>query len=297
MSSDDFNLPKKVELRTISVDDIAEFPTELGSKCLLLRELGLNAYCNTEEELLSVLTESALRSEHLDICLRYSRCQAFWNMFQKGITHFNERDPIQLDEYEGRNWVVEGKHRVCLAKRAGVKSLQAYVWHLPEDLESLMPNKGNPGCYKFQYVYARGKRTEAQGEIAILWVKNPTGIIMPNRLGFYPVLMDMGQDTKGEFVSLFPGFGYRVSVASTTKRLGIFHRHEFFSVETEVVLEAGHKKAKVWLLTAPAREAFSLRPAGLLPLKTIYRFGCWRKHHAKLLSSICFGLGKNNFLA
>lgn len=296
MLSDDFAFLKKAEFRIVNVSDIVEYPTELGNRCLLLRQMGLNPYFNTEEEIMDALTESAEHPEHLETCLKYSRCQAFWNSFKEGKTPFVDRDPIQLDEYGGRYWVVEGKHRVCLAKRAGVKSLQAYVWHLPEDSESLVPNEGKPGHYRFLYTYPLGRATEAKGDAAILWVKNPTGAIMPRWFGHHPVLLGMLQDTKGEYVSPFPGFSYCINAAWMTRKAGIFRKQEFLSVETEIKIEEDHQKTKIWLITIPAREAFSLHPAGLLPLKTIYRFGCWRKHHAKLLSSICFGLGKNNFL-
>ncbi len=288
MFSDDFF--KKAEFRIVNVDDIVEYPTELGNRCLLLRQLDLNPYFNTEEEIMDALTESTEHPEHLEICLKYSRCQAFWDSFKERKTPFTDRDPIQLYEYGGRYWVVEGKHRVCLAKRAGIEKLQAYVWHLPEDSESLFPNKGKPGQYRFRYDYPLDRTVEAQGDAAILWVKNLTGAIMPRWLSHYPVLLGMQQDTKGEYVSLFPGFLYCINAKRAARKTGIFRRQEFLSVETEIRIEEGHKKTKIWLITIPACKVFSLRPAGLLPLKTVYRYGNWRKHHAKLLQSMCFGL-------
>ncbi|WP_422445320.1 hypothetical protein [Thermoanaerobacterium sp. DL9XJH110] len=288
MSFDNSFSSKEPELRTVRVADIVEFPTELGNRCLLLHELGLNAYLNTEEELFSALTESARHSEYLNICLQHSRCRAFWNMFKKGITPFNERDPIRLIEHGGRYWVIEGKHRVCLAKRAGVESLEAYIWPLQEDMESLLSPEGNPGHFQFHYSLTLGNRQQAQGEAAILWVSSPHGIPL-TRFDFSPVLLDARQDTEEKLITLFPGLIYRVSVTIMTKRLGIFQRRELLSVKSEVFIEPNHKKTKIWLLKVPAEEALSLRPAGLLPLTTVYRFGCWRQHHLNRLSRTCFG--------
>lgn len=116
------------EYRIVNVADIAEFPTRLGSRCLLLKKLGLDAYFTTEEELLEALTESAGNSELLRICMESSRCSVFWEKFREGTTPFTEYDPIYLNEYNGRYWVVEEKHRVCLAKRAGIEKIEAFVY-------------------------------------------------------------------------------------------------------------------------------------------------------------------------
>ncbi|MEZ0535976.1 hypothetical protein ACAG39_01865 [Caldicellulosiruptoraceae bacterium PP1] len=45
--------------KAINVSDIVEFPTELGNRCLLLTELGLNPYIHTEEEILEALEKTA----------------------------------------------------------------------------------------------------------------------------------------------------------------------------------------------------------------------------------------------
>lgn len=286
MFSDNFN--PKAELCSIEVADIAEFPTELGSRCLLLRELGLNAYRNTEEELFEAVTGSAQCSEYLKICLQDSRCRAFWERFRHGVTPFSERDPVRLLGYQGRYRVSEGKHRVCLAKRAGVKTLKAYVWSLPEDTESLLSPEGTPGRYHFRYLLDPGCRSAASGEAAGLWVASPPGV-PPGRFDFSPALLDVRQDTDGEFVPLFAGLSYRVSVTGITRRTGLFGYRKFISVESEIIIEPTHRKTKIWLFSIPAGEALSMRPAGCTHLKTVYRFGCWRRRHFKLLSRIFFG--------
>lgn len=86
----------------VNVSDIMEYPTEMGSRCLLLQHFGLDVYWNTEEEILDALTNSAGDPECLDICLKTSRCQAFWKQYQKGLTPFAESDPIRLLEYDGK---------------------------------------------------------------------------------------------------------------------------------------------------------------------------------------------------
>lgn len=68
------------EPSTVRVEDIAEFPTELGGRCLLLQDLGLNPYSDTEEVLLEALTESAGRPGSLHICLASSRCRKFYRI-------------------------------------------------------------------------------------------------------------------------------------------------------------------------------------------------------------------------
>lgn len=282
--------PKEAELRTVKVADIAEFPTELGSRCLLLQQFGLGPYWNTEEELLETLTETAAQPALLDICLQSSRCQKFYRAFREGYTPFCETDPIRLLEFRGRYWVTEGKHRVCLAKRAGVERLEAYVWPLPEDTESLLPPEGTPGRHVFRHMYPvdSGIGPDADGSVAVLWVKSPPGV-PPSRFDFAPGALDARQDTGGELVTLFPGLSYRVSVTETIKKLGLFRRRKFLLVEAEVIIEPAHQKTKIWLSRLPAGEALSMRPAGLTSLETVYRFGCWRQRHFKLLSCISFG--------
>lgn len=103
-------------LEIVKVDSIKEFPTQLGSRCRLLRELGLNPYENTEEEIMEALIETAKESKYLDICMKSSRCSGFWEKFSAGETPFFKEDPIQLLKYRDTYWAVEGKQRVCWLK-------------------------------------------------------------------------------------------------------------------------------------------------------------------------------------
>ncbi len=277
---------QKPERRIVKVSDIVEIPTELGSRCLLLQELGLSAYRNSEEEILEALIETAKRPELLDKCLTYSRCQKFWNAFNQGDTPFTERDPIRLLEYEGRFWVVEGKHRVCLAKRAGIQNLEAVVYRLKEDTESLLIPEGKPGRYCFSSFFDTSARNNqgAGGTLAYLWISSPPGII-PGIFDFRGAWLDVPQNTGGFFTELFPGLKYKVSVCRKVEKRGFFRRKEWLVVESEVLIDPDHPKTKIWLLEVPAEEIFSQR--SFVPsFKTVYRFGCWRNKHIKQLSQM-----------
>lgn len=174
--------------------DIAEYPTELGNRCLLLRESGLDPYWHTEEEIMVALMESTGKPECLHICQKSSRCSAFCEQYQKGVTPFIERDPICLLEYGGRYWASEGKHRVCLAKRAGIESIEAYVYSMVKDSYTPLPPIGTPGVYKFRVVY--NKRRRAYGEVAVLWIGGVAGV-PPSRFTFSPAFLDAAHSSDG----------------------------------------------------------------------------------------------------
>lgn len=275
----------KIEPRVINTADIVEFPTMLGSKCQLLQELGLNAYQNTEEELIEVLTETAGQPGFLDICLKSSRCRRFYEVFREGGTPFGEHDPIKLVEYGGWYWVEEGKHRVCLAKRAGMERLEAFVYHMDEDTESLLAREGMPGRFRFSFSFTAGSRDpgDIHGSLAYLWVSSPPGII-PGRFDFGGAWLDVSQNTEGALINLFSGLQYRVSVDSKPARRGFFRRRERFAVESEVVILPDHSKTKIWLIEVPAAELPGFCFAGPLSFRTVYRFGCWRQGHLRQLS-------------
>lgn len=267
-----------MEFKTVRVADIAEFPTELGNRCLLLLELGLNAYRNTEEELLDALTESALNPACLEICLKSSRCRGFFEAFEKGRTPFRERDPIRLLEYGGRHWAAEGKHRVCLAKRSGVETLEAVVHHLAEDTESLLPHEGEPGRYRFSFVLSltpRG-RLEAKGTMICLWAEGPPNMIS-GKFSFQGAWLDISRDTGGSLVEVFPGLQYRVLVQKGHKA-SLFRRRPATAVEAEVLIGADHPRAKIWLAEAPAGDILRLDASSF---RTVYRRGCWRRRNLR----------------
>jgi hypothetical protein len=270
----------KAELHTVKVGDIVEFPIMLGNRCLLLQELGFNAYWNTEEELLEALSGSASNPKMLEICLSYSPCRRFWEEFGQGRTPFIKSDPIRLTKYGNRYWISEGKHRVCLAKRAGVESLEAFVYCLQKDTMSLLLPEGTPGRFRFSCTIGNRK---FQGTIAYLQVHIPHGLMRFDPVGFQSIWLDVGRDTSGQFVKIMPGVEYRVSTMKKRKKLGLFRQQDEFCVESEVIISPGHPKTKVWLLQASANDVFNFNSPSF---RTIYRRGCWRQGHLLSLSRV-----------
>jgi len=281
----------RIETCEVDVRDIAEFPTELGARCELLHAFGLSCYRNTEEELLEVLTASAGQPNLLRVCLQSSRCRGFYEAFRQGKTPFADKDPIRLVEYGGRFWAQEGKHRVCLAKRAGVARLEAVVWHLEEDTESLLPHEGMPGRFGFSASFCLGSDapSAALGTVAYLWVQSPPGVL-PGVFDFGGAWLDAAQDTGGELVELFPGVQYRVSVARQVEKRGLFGRRERVIVESQVLIHPDHAKTKVWLLEIRAADIPNLRLVEPAQFRTVYRFGCWRQRHLKQLLGMYLSL-------
>ena len=270
---------QKMEFHVVKVSDIVEFPTKLGNRCLLLPKLGFNAYWNTEEEILDTLIESAKYPEMLSVCIDYSPCRRFWEEFRCGHTPFKEREPIQLLKYGNRHWVIEGKHRVCLAKRAGVENMEVLVYPLKEDTMSLLPPEGKPGQFSFSYSVANRK---FQGTLAYLQVYVQQGLELKFGLaGFRSVWLDAGRTTEGQFDEILPGVRYWVSVRKQRKRLSLFHFQEEIIVESKVLITPDHPKTKVWLLDIPAAEVFGFNSSSF---RTIYRWGCWRQGHLLWLS-------------
>lgn len=276
---------RAVTRKLVGAQDIVEYPTRLGNQCILLHELGLNAYVNTEEELLEALSETAQRPEMLQICLKSSRCRRFWDVFKSGRTPFSGRDPVRLVEYGGRYWAVEGKHRVCLAKRAGVETLEAEVYPLAADTESLLAPEGDPGRFLFSYHLSPGNAKSIRGTVGFLWVDCPANLDLKRFAFLRGVWLDAAQDTAGGAEELLPGLRYRVSVSKQTKRSFLSLRGEF-TVQAEVMVEADHPKTKIWLVEAPAAGVFGphLCRGGPSGFRTLYRYGCWRKRHFKQLS-------------
>ncbi|ERM91507.1 hypothetical protein O163_10050 [Caldanaerobacter subterraneus subsp. yonseiensis KB-1] len=265
----------KIEI--VKMENIKEYPTQLGNRCKLLRELGLNPYVDTEEEIMEALTEAAETPEYLDICMKSSHCSGFWKKFSVGETPFFKEDPVQLLKYQDVYWVVEGKHRVCFAKRTGVKEIKAHIYELSDDGKVLLPEIGTPGRFAFDYMEVFSSRQE--GEKAVLWLKDVKDLRLIE-LSWKPAVLDKRFDTKGEFVELVKGVKVSVSVKEKTK---IFSLKKTIQVHTEIIIEPDHKKTKIWLLKIPAGKPFSLEKADAINKNTLYRYGCWRKHHLEEL--------------
>lgn len=77
--------------------------------------------------------------------------------------------------------------------------------------------------------------------------------------------------------------GNRVSCAETST--GLFWRRKEIVVESEVIVEPNHENTRIWLMIGNADEILSPYSAGIRRLHTIYRAGCWRKHHMERVES------------
>lgn len=278
----------KRELKIVQVKDIPEFSSWLGNRCTLLSHYGLFPYRNTEEEICEFLEQSAKDPKMLNICLK-SRCGEFYRYFQRGDTPFMESDPIYLEEYGGKYWVSEGKHRVCLAKRMGVKTISAFVYHLSDDFYSLLPQIGEPGRYQalFSYDPSDG-RAKAEGTVLLLMVYDIDKIChhLQSRLVF-----DEYRDTSGSMKTILEGIRYRVKVVKETSRRLFSRSQTKVTVTSEVAIESDHKKTKIWLLEIPANllDSVALHDERLYDAqlyggaKSIYRYGRWRKINLKAI--------------
>lgn len=277
--------------KVIDVADIQEFPTELGSRCLLLSKLNLNAYCNTEEEILEALETTAKDPEYLKICLEYSRCRGFYEQFKDGKTPFFEQDKIKVAEFEGKYWVTEGKHRVCMAKRMGIEKIRAAVYQLKEDVYSRLSQVGNPGNYKFYFrkeTISSDFFTESvsEGEIALLWL----GMVKDKylHLGTYlPIPLHWTFNNSKEWIELVDGIKVKIETNFEEKANLFGKRTAIVEIKSEVVIEPNHKKTRVWLFSVKTRDKNSnifTTPLSELELSTLYRTGCFRKMHESVLN-------------
>lgn len=262
----------------VDVSQIVEFPTQMGNKCRLLERFGLNSYLDTEEAIYECLTSTAEDRRNLEYCLQ-NGCSAFYEEYLKGNTPFKNKDPIRLIKYQGKYWVVEGKHRVCLAKRLGIEKIEANVASSRED-QSLLELVGEPG--KFQSTYTvteqRGK-VNFSGETLCLWVFPPAREVpwdIAAVFSFGQILWLTRHTCKGNNLADFvPGIDYAIRVKE--KKTGFwFNRKKTIQVQVTVHIET-HPKTKVWLLRFKVDNSLVVfQPS---ENATLYRRGMWRKYH------------------
>ncbi|ABO49430.1 hypothetical protein Dred_0894 [Desulforamulus reducens MI-1] len=260
----------------VDVNKIVEYPTTFGSPgCHLLDQLGICFYTNTVEKIMYTIQSSATDPEKLSIC-KSGYCGKLLDAFKPGHTPGNHHDPITLSEYNGKYWVGEGKHRVCIAKRFGIKTIQANITKLDRDIYSLLPTVGSPGLFSATKI--KTKRHFYTGQYLFLWAGKPDhtmgGSIM-EKLNF--------KYRKGSLDvchNIFDGLDYSQIVASSdnnfVKRL-ICGNPQLFS--TYVSISNDHPLTKIWLV----RLSFDDIPNNKNKVETLYRVGLWRKHHEKEL--------------
>jgi len=256
------------ETRLVKVSDIAEYPTELGSRCKLLEYFGLSAYWDSGEAIAEALLAGAQDPGLLDLCKNACRCKAFWGEYQKGATPYYDDDPIKLEEFEGKHWAKEGKHRVCMAMRSGVEFIKARVTKLDSDQLTLLPHYGDTGSFTFRFRYSRRRRT---GETPVLWVDIPRGADTVD-FGFVPVILNEAFDTGGETIEVFEGVSYSVDC----KPHKLFGLSLGTAVMVRVDINPNHLNTRIWLLQDHADELKVFREPPVNTLKTVYRYGLWR---------------------
>jgi len=271
-----------VAFMDVHVDKIVEYPTSFGSPgCRLLDELGICLYSNTQEKILHELQLGANDSKKLAIC-KAGNCGELLKLFQQGITPGNEHDPIILAEYKGKYWVGEGKHRVCVAKRFGIKQIKAKVTRLDADYYSTLPPIGTPGIFtatKIRYL----KQYKVDGQYLYLWAGKPDntmGGYITVKLNFCNI-----QNKPELWHQIFEGVSFCQNILP--RQYGFFKKllcgdHELLT--SYVKIDKDHPLTKIWL----ARVTLS---KGILQnsnrIEHLYRFGLWRKHHEKeLLNSL-----------
>lgn len=273
------NFVKEEELKTVKVSDIREYPTALGTRCQVFRYYGLDAYHNSEEELMGALIKSSEDVNNIEICKKSSRCAAFYDLYQKGETPYNEKDKIRLLEYKGKYWAEEGKHRVCMAKRLNIETVDAYIWKIYEDI-SILPPIGEAGTFAADYFFDIRFPRLWHGDILGLWINTPYGA-PPSRFDFNPVFIDSFLNTKGKQVNVFNGLSYTVTVNEIA--YGFFQRKKYIHINVCVCVKK-NENSKIWLFkTKRSKHTKTLqthqKPISLY--ETLYRRGCWRVYDLK----------------
>lgn len=90
--------------------------------------------------------------------------------------------------------------------------------------------------------------------------------------------LDVMRDTGGKWVQVLPGVEYSVTVKRKEQRHWFRGTARSVFVSAEVKIEADHKKTKIWLFQAPAKETLGIQFKPPVYL-TLYRYGRWRKYH------------------
>ncbi|MCL1996835.1 MAG: hypothetical protein FWG63_11560 [Defluviitaleaceae bacterium] len=256
----------ETRLTAVNVSQIAEYNTQLGTRCAVLDYYGLNAYTDTEEALKHALDESANDAQMLEICKNLCRCKAFWQSYQKGVTPFLDEEPIRMLQENGKYWVIEGKHRTCMAKRSGVKTMQAIVFKSNQVGRELLPSCIRYGNYEFSYTHnllIGSKR----GTYAFLWLRKK---YFEDDEFKKAQMLTSAFNTNAKEVELADGLHYSVSVIKK-----LFHR----TVTVTVKIKPIHEHIGIWLMSVPVDEFRQSKKISETKIKTHYRKGCWRKYH------------------
>jgi len=266
------------ELKTVNVSDIIEYPTALGRRCAMLDAYGIDSYSDNEETITVALLESAANPDNLDICRTKCGCSAFYNAFLRGETPFMEKDSIRLSEWGGKYVVTEGKHRVCMAKRMGVKTILALVAQSNDGGFLPLPDVPNPGEFQATHSLNRGVRN---GDAFLLWVRNTRAI---DTFFDTPLLITESCCTDGEFVEVVSGVQYQVALSKVSI---LPFQSRKTKIDVKVVISEKHEVTGIWLMKVSMKKFEAPNRILLADVKTLYRKGCWKARHAS--TTIFFG--------
>ena len=237
----------------IQVKNIVKHPTLLGERCKLLKINGLSTYAETEETLTHAL--KSINDNAIDICIGSSHCSGFYKGFINETTPFIDKDPIVLLGYRGKYIVMEGKHRVCMAIRLGIKTIKAIVreektgWFIP------LPEIIVYGEHNFTY-----PATVKSGErMVFLWVQGKPFV----STGFeYLKALDSRMCTKEKQV--LNGLSYNVSM--NFRKVFLKKRLE---TNLTVTISPDCERAKIWLIERKNNK-----------IRTVCRLGLWEERHS-----------------
>lgn len=240
----------------VQIKNIVKHPTLLGERCKLLNIKGFSTYTETEETLTNALKVESASDNSIEVCIGSSHCSGFYNAFANGTTPFLEKDPIVLLGCRSKYIVAEGKHRVCMAMRLGIKTIRAIIqeeksgWFMP------LPEVAVYGEHRFTYPAL----PKQGGGMVFLWVQ---GKWLVNTGFEYLTAMDLRMCTGGKQVKILDGLSYGMSMNSRS----IFLKKRLETILT-VTVSPGHEKAKIWLI-----ERTGGKP------RTVCRLGLWEEKH------------------
>lgn len=199
--------------------------------------------------------------------------------------HINFTDPISLSEYNGTYWANEGKHRVCMAKRANIDWVWAKVNNL-DDFEALryllLPSvrlEDTPIIEEVVNV-ADGKPVETNELVLIVRIPEPFigGDGTKIKLDYKPFT-----DTWTLIDKKIGGIFYKKQ--NLTRKVPMipflkflpWHRIEELT-KISVKIEKNHCKTGVWLI----KEITTYENGKDIRKETLYRYGCWREKHLEV---------------
>ncbi len=275
------------DLEKVWVKDIAEYPDTFGGNCTLLKKNGLNVYQNTEEEIVSFLEATAQNPDNINICTSERQCR---NILEglKNHVKFQEQ-PIKLSKYKGICWVIEGKHRVCMAKRAKIDWVWANVCVVKNDdignNRIILPSiKSGEHLHVVKEIRQINQENYfLYQEELVLWMDIPDYV--DAFTGLHTIKLNFLPDTNGWELIQKGVEGIYYNKTTYTEKTSLFSFLKFWSeekkkIKIEIKILPDHTNTKIWLMSIPIKDG----KKQLDKIENIYRHGLWRNHHLKKIN-------------